>query len=327
MGHDEASRPLTGTRAHRALVAALASTALLAACTPAPQTPTPQTSSIATADAAADRSGTVDIGGGRELFLECHGSGGPTVILVSGLGDGADVWSTRAGDDASSPTVYDDVAGFARVCAYDRPGTSGSRSTPVAQPTTAQVSADDLQALLSASGEAAPFVLVGHSYGGPIIRLLAGGQPEEVAGLVLVDGLSEDLDAGLTPAQRAVFEALNAPPPQSESEFFDFATLVGQLRGSAPAPDVPVIVLTADTPQLTPEVLASGQLPPGVDQEFADALWAAQLAAQDLLPAKFTRAVHVTDTRSDHYIQVANPQLVIDSIRQVVAEARAEAAR
>jgi hypothetical protein len=68
--------------------------------------------------------------------------------------------------------------------------------------------------------------------------------------------------------------------------------------------------------------LASGQLPAGVDQEFADALWAAQLSAQDLLPAKFTDAVHVTDTRSDHYIQLANPQLVIDSIRDVVLEVR-----
>ncbi len=56
----------------------------------------------------------------------------------------------------------------------------------------------------------------------------------------------------------------------------------------------------------------------------ADALWAAQLAAQDLLPAKFARAEHVTATDSDHYIQVGNPQLVIDSIREVVDEVRAD---
>lgn len=245
-------------------------------------------------------------------------------MLVSGLGDSAEVWSTRSGDDQSAPTVYEDVASFTRVCAYDRPGTGGSRSTEVAQPTSAQISADDLEALLAASGETGPFVLAGHSYGGPIIRLFAGDHPDEVAGLVLVDGLSEDLDAGLTDAQRTVFEELNTPQsPGAES--FDFATLADQLRGSPPAPDVPVIVLTADTPQLTPEALASGQLPPGVDQAFADALWAAQLSAQDLLPTKFTSAVHVTDTSSDHYIQLENPQLVIDSIRDVVEEARVRA--
>lgn len=292
---------------------------LLAACAPSPVSPV--TAVTKETDAAAERAGTLDIGDGREIYLECHGTGSPTVILVSGLGESADTWNTADPENAASPTVYGDTADFARVCAYDRPGTGGSRSTEVAQPTSAQISADDLQLLLTASGEAGPFVLVGHSYGGPIIRLFASDHPDEVAGLVLVDALSEDLGAGLTADQQAVFEALNTPASPT-AEFFDYATLVTQLRGSAPAPDVPVIILTADTPQLTPEVLASGQLPAGVDQQFADALWAAQLAAQDLLVDKFADAEHVTDTRSNHYIQLGNPQLVIDSIRDVVDSRR-----
>lgn len=272
-----------------------------------------------------DRAGLVDIGHGREIYLQCHGTGSPTVVLVSGLGDNAEVWSTSPTAAAPAPsanpdplTVYDDVGRFTRVCAYDRPGTGGSRSTDVAQPTSAQTSANDLEKLLTASGEAAPFVLVGHSYGGPIIRLFASDHPDQVGGLVLVDALSEDLVAGLTPEQETVFEAMNAPPPQPGAETFDTATVFTELRQSSPTPDVPVVVLTADTPQLTPEFLASDQLPPGVDQVFADALWAAQMAAQNQLPAKFQHAVHITDTRSDHYIQLGNPQLVIDSIRQVV---------
>jgi pimeloyl-ACP methyl ester carboxylesterase len=290
---------------------------LLAACSPVDAT-----SPTNSPDAAADRAGTVDVGGGRDLYLECHGSGSPTVILVSGLGDSAEVWSTRLDEtEPETPTVFDDVADLTRVCAYDRPGTGGSRSTEVDQPTSAQTSADDLHELLTASGEEGPFVLAGHSYGGPIIRLFAGDHPNDVAGLVLVDGLSEDLQAGLTAEQQVVFEQLNTPA-QAGAEFFDYATLVTQLGDSAPVGDVPVIVLTADTPQLTPEVVASGQLPAGVDQAFADALWAAQLSAQDLLPAKFTDAVHVTDTQSDHYIQLANPQLVIDSISDVVNQVR-----
>jgi hypothetical protein len=79
-----------------------------------------------------------------------------------------------------------------------------------------------------------------------------------------------------------------------------------------------VVVLTADRPQLTKEALAKGQFPAGVDQEFADALWAAQLAAQDKLAEKFPGAKHITDTNSTHYIQFDNPQLVTDSIRRVV---------
>jgi pimeloyl-ACP methyl ester carboxylesterase len=59
-----------------------------------------------------------------------------------------------------------------------------------------------------------------------------------------------------------------------------------------------------------------------VDQEFADALWAAQLAAQDEMAKKFPGAEHITDTNSTHYIHLDNPQLVTDSIRQVVDAAR-----
>ena len=279
-------------------------------------------SATASTDAAADRDGPVDIGDGREIYLKCSGTGSPTVVLVSGLGDSAEIWSTAADRTNPNPTVYGDVAKFSRVCAYDRPGTSGSRSTAVAQPTSAQTSADDLEKVLTASGETAPFVLVGHSYGGPIIRLFASDHPIQVGGLVLVDALSEDLQAGLTGEEQAVFEDLNAPPPQPGAEFFDLNTVVTELRQSSLVPDVPVTVLTADIPQLTPELLASGQLPPGVDQAFADALWAAQMAAQNDLPAKFQHAVHITNTRSDHYIQLGNPRLVIDSILETVDDVR-----
>jgi len=318
VGHDGVRRRRGPRRARHTLLAILFTAVLLTACAPAVGTP-----ATTPTDAAADRAGGVDVGDGREIHLECHGSGSPTVVLVSGLGDGADVWSRQPEEaDQDSPTVYGEVAGFTRVCAYDRPGTGGSRSTEVAQPTSAQTSADDLHALLIASGEAAPFVLAGHSYGGPIVRLFASDHPNDIAGLVLVDGLSEDLGAGLTPVQMSLFEQLNTPPPESGAESFDFTTLVTELRESSPVPDVPVIVLTAGTPQLTSDVLASGQLPPGVDQAFADALWAAQTAAQDLLPAKFIRARHVTDSGSDHYIHLDNPQLVVDSIRDVVVEVR-----
>ena len=146
-------------------------------------------------------------------------------------------------------TVYGGVATFSRVCAYDRPGTGNSRSTQVPQPTTAQTSADDLETLLTASAEAPPFVLVGHSYGGPIIRIFASDHPDQVSGLVLVDALSEDLTAGLTARQQAVFQALNAPPPEPGAEFFDTATVFTELRQARTAPDLPVTVLTADIPQ------------------------------------------------------------------------------
>ncbi|HET6261080.1 MAG TPA: alpha/beta hydrolase, partial [Chloroflexia bacterium] len=259
----------------------------------------------------SDFAGLVDIGGGRQMYMECSGTGSPTVVLVSGLRDAADIWSmSSAGEGA--PTVFPEVANFTRVCAYDRPGTgvggeSPSPSDPVSQPTTAQDAVADLHALLSAAEQPGPYVLVGQSYGGPIIRLYASAHPADVAGLVLVDALSEDLPNGLTPTQQALFEEINTPPPDTDAEDLDSQGTFQQLRESPHVPPVPTIVLTADRPQLTAEVLASGELPAGVDQEFADALWTAQLAAQDELAKMFPGAEHITNTNSTHYIHNEQP--------------------
>ncbi|HVF01233.1 MAG TPA: alpha/beta hydrolase [Rubrobacteraceae bacterium] len=290
-------------------------------------TSTSSESSEAMQDTAVEESdinfaGLVDIGEGRQMYMECSGTGSPTVVLVSGLGNAADVWSVTSNPENERTSVFAEVSTFTRVCAYDRPSTSTatgpSRSTPVPQPTSAKVAAADLDAVLTASGEPGPYVLAGHSYGGPIIRLYASAHPADVAGLVLVDALSEDLPNGLTPTQQALLEAINTPPPDTDAEVLDSQATFQQLRESPPVPPVPVIVLTADQPQLTAEELAEGQLPAGVDQEFADALWAAQLAAQAELAKMFHGAEHITNTNSTHYIHLDNPQLVTDSIRQVV---------
>jgi pimeloyl-ACP methyl ester carboxylesterase len=144
--------------------------------------------------------GLVDIGGSRKMYLKCSGRGSPTVVLIGGLRASAEDWSIS---DKSKPTVFAEVGKFTRVCACDRPGTpvgeKPSRSDSVPQPTTAKDAVADLHALLRAAGEPGPYVLVGHSYGGLIVRLYASTYPEDVAGLVLVDALSEALQDAETP--------------------------------------------------------------------------------------------------------------------------------
>jgi len=181
---------------------------------------------------------------------------------------------------------------------------------------------EEMERQIDSMSEPGPYLLAGHSFGGPIIRFYASAHPAEVGGLVLIDALSEDLPNELTPRQQTVFEELNTPPPGTHTESLALRAIFQQLRESPPVPQVPVVVLTADRPQLTREVLAKGQLPAGVDQKFADALWAAQLAAQEKLAKKFPGAEHITDTNSTHYIQHENPQLVTDSIRRVVEAER-----
>jgi hypothetical protein len=68
-----------------------------------------------------DFAGLVDIGGGRDMYLECRGKGAPTVVFVSGTGDRTETWSKTL--DPSEQPVLPAIAETNRVCAYDRPGT------------------------------------------------------------------------------------------------------------------------------------------------------------------------------------------------------------
>jgi pimeloyl-ACP methyl ester carboxylesterase len=150
--------------------------------------------------APTDVAGLIDIGGGRKMYLECRGTGAPTVVLIAGLKASADDWNSG---ERTAPTVFSGVADVTRVCAYDRPGTpvgeKPSRSDSVRQPVTAAEAVVDLHALLRASHEPAPYMLVGHSYGGLIAKLYAQTFPKDGAGLVLVDALSEGLQEAETP--------------------------------------------------------------------------------------------------------------------------------
>ena len=123
-------------------------------------------------------------------IIECRGSGSPTVILISGYRNDADIWSVESAPGTTM--VLPGVAAFTRVCAYDRPGTildkdHLSRSDAVPMPRTADAIVAELHELLAAAHVAGPYVLVAHSLGGLFARLYASTYPDEVAGMVLVD--------------------------------------------------------------------------------------------------------------------------------------------
>jgi pimeloyl-ACP methyl ester carboxylesterase len=121
--------------------------------------------------------------GGWRLHLHCSGeraAAQPLVVLEAGAGDFSVDWSL----------VQPSVARFARVCSYDRAGTGWSDLGP--RPRTMQQIVWELHELLARAGERAPFLLVGHSYGGALVRMFQREYASDVAGLVLVDAQSDD---------------------------------------------------------------------------------------------------------------------------------------
>jgi pimeloyl-ACP methyl ester carboxylesterase len=283
------------------------------------------------AAASADFAGLVDIGGGRKMYLECRGAGSPTVVLVAGLRASAEDWSI-AGKSAAA--VFPEVAKFTRVCAYDRPGTpvgeKPSRSDPVKQPTTARDAVADLHALLSAAGEAGPYVLVGHSYGGLVVRLYASTYPEDVAGLVLVDALTEGLRDAETPEQWAIQRKLMEGEIRESLVLYpalernDPDRSFDQMRAAPKLRPLPLIILSADRPwgPQIPSMIASGTLPADVPRDFGYITDAAQKQAQEKLSKLVPDAKHITNTNSGHEIHKEQPKLVIDAIRNVVDAVR-----
>lgn len=274
-----------------------------------------------------DFAGLVGLGHGRSVYLECRGRGGPTVILEAGLRSRSDFWSERSEETPPGPTVLAGVARTTRVCTIDRPGTTlgateFSRSSPVPMPRTAADAVADLHAVLRTAWIPGPYVLVGHSTGGLIVRLYAATHPREVAGLVLVDALSEFLQGPLNSAQIAAYDELNNGPlegvdyPDLEQILFrpSFAEMRRAERRHPLAADMPLSVISRALPLPLP-----AGLPAGLTTAVVERAWR---RAQNQLARLTPDAVEVVARRSSHYVMFSQPRLIIAQVERVVRAVR-----
>jgi pimeloyl-ACP methyl ester carboxylesterase len=244
----------------------------------------------------------VGIGGGRRLYLDCAGSGSPTVVLEAGFGGNARDWQS----------VQPQIGRTTRTCAYDRAGLGNSVALPGVHDASDEI--DDLQRLLAAAGIGPPYVLVGHSYGGLLVRLFAKAHPDETAGVVLVDAVGRNemrrllakWPKSLAPAARRAV----ARPVQDGVDVAAGDTLSTRVRTLG---ETPLAVITAGTHE-------DFRLPPRLNPAF-ERLWGTM---QDELAALSSDHVHVVALRSDHFVQALDgqPRVVIRAVQRVVRAAR-----
>ena len=262
----------------------IALTVVLAACSSARGRRTsrregrrnPGTSRVSWTSAAATSTSSAAAAGARRSCFQ------------SGFPNAADIWSVGA---ERPPSVMEGVAGFTRVCAYDRPGStristpeglpadqpSPGRSDQAPMPRTAADVVTELHALLAAAGVPGPYVVVGHSLGGLFPELYARTYPADVAGVVLVDptppAVRDLLPPPLWEGFAQTVERPESPIPGYTLEAYDLNASIDRIRDAPAPPRVPATILVAG--EVEP-------VPPG--DPFAEAI----AAIERVRPEAFT---------------------------------------
>ncbi len=284
----------------------------------------------------------VDVGGYR-LHINCMGQGSPTVIMEAGNNDFSVQWSL----------VQPGITKSTRVCVYDRAGFGWSDASPY--PRTLETMVKELHTLLVNAKVEDPYVMVGHSFGGIIVRAFTHQFPNQIAGIVLVDSAhQEQVDRvpalqnvatqvlgqfrtlsvmqsfgllALSPEQipdrglqgealqqyRAILATTNyftAAANETETIFADWKNFPSEDKASLK--DVPLIVLSRGLPEPLPGVS-------DVENQQYEVTW--QEMQKELVVLSFESRQIIAE-KSGHYIQIQQPDLVIDAVMQILIGAK-----
>jgi pimeloyl-ACP methyl ester carboxylesterase len=284
----------------------------------------------------------VDIGG-RRIHLDCRGTGAPIVVFESGL----DMYGSL-----SWSAVQDPIARITRACSYDRAGIMWSDRSDGARDAAAV--ADDLHKALEAAGEKGPYVMVGHSLGGPYVMRFANQFGGDVAGVVFVDASHPDQQVRMKEAVgKPVEGSMTGPKLAAALAWTGLPRLLTRSIGHAKAPananaamtayvprslrsmldeadaidatfkeggalrslgDRPLVVLTAAAPVEPADLAALG-----LTSEQGRQLQATWFELHRDEASWSSRGREIRLENAHHYVQFERPDAVIDAVRAVVA--------
>jgi pimeloyl-ACP methyl ester carboxylesterase len=236
----------------------------------------------------------------------------PVVILEAGAGSGLAAWDP----------VFTRIAAIAPVVAYDRRGLGQSAADGQAQ-TLSHVTSS-LKALLSTLGVPPPYVLVGQSYGGVLIRAYAQRYPQDVVGLVYLDvpdievtyAEADALPAG---ARQVIFNVPVIPPDappglraEMENIVRNIRTEFAEARAARPPAHIPAAV-----------VVGAGKTWPGATPEIVAALLRLQIKHQQEWALQTPQGMFITSKHLRHMVHQNDPALTVRVIEHVLGVATA----
>ena len=247
----------------------------------------------------------IDVGG-YALYINCSRAvkNNPVVVFEAGINQTSESWTP----------IQPEIAKVARVCVYDR-ASLGRSDAPSSLPRTSRQIVEDLHNLLEKAGVGAPYVLVGHSFGGLNARLFAGSYPKEVAGMVLVDSVHEEETekwlALIPPEIKTEMEAGGGMRMRG-GEPVDLPESEKQLKSIKWRTEIPLIVLARGKASYNAE-----DYPPPL-RAFAPRGEELRIEMQKDLAKRSTRGKLIFAEKSGHFIQSDEPELVIKSILEVI---------
>ena len=253
----------------------------------------------------------------RTAGLETRKPGEAVIVVENGAGMPVETWDP----------ILPAVAKLAPVVAYDRSGTG--QSPWDGEPPTPQRVTARLARLLTVLRVSPPYVLVGHSWGGALMRYFAGDNPTQVRGVLYID----PTDITQSPDdEKRIFESIGAGSAARE-EFYGFmersvasasaavkaeaVVMVGLFkqgvaaRSLPPAPRVPATVILASRPPAMP---SSGL--PFDSTKYAASLY--QLRLRQLRGWVRPPGEFIVATSAGHFVHRDEPQLVIDAVRRLL---------
>lgn len=245
---------------------------------------------------------------GRFAFTQVEVEGHQLRMLISGRGSPTVVFETGGSPGAGGPLEYwkrvqPAVSKFTGTVTYDRAGIG--LSAPGPKPRDARQVARELHTALHNAHVAPPYILVGHSFGGPLNRVFAGMYPDEVAGMVLLDPTQEEFINWNQARDTNHVERV-------DEEWKDMQASLAEAHQSRVPPGVPVVLITAMGSRVLPSFITEKQKE---DMETVRQMW---LKFHNEWMEKIPDGQHITTENSGHGIPFEEPDLVIKTIRQVV---------
>jgi pimeloyl-ACP methyl ester carboxylesterase len=242
------------------------------------------------------------------LYTKVKGTGIPTVIIENGLCCGTDLYEG----------LFDSVSKITQVLSYDHPGIGKSPKNK--NPRTLKNYNAELKSLLEYKKIPPPYILVGHSMGGFIIRYFAFQYPDETVGLVFIDAPHEDwftyIRSQHTPEELEFFNTFFNPGRMKNGggcygELSHYIIMCDSIRGKKIPSQIPVRMYTGTL---------LGEWAKKFGYNEADmAEWAKM---QHYILEGVEDARQYADNDATHMYHLEKPDTVLNGIRDIIEKYR-----